>query len=302
MLSHSTSAQIVTIYPPVISHNPDKVVVKQFSVRDETHQSRPYFVALSWYRKNFDDLLIAIESFGVFIKSFDDQAFSSCDEKEDGCTGSFKSSVVMTSKRRLKPLLMVVDVRPEDKDLVLAEIARNRLQENVVVIPECLEESPSKVSNILNHCIGVIHTPTEVNEIRIPCASMLSSRPVITTMSFCLSEPVRHESTGVLVKTASPHLVAQGIEHVYSLYCSRNSEWVRMGQRGKQRVLTEFSVEMFGSRLDDVIEGCVVSSSRFASATSLRPRAFSSGSERGGRTLSVQSGLSELVAAASTTD
>jgi hypothetical protein len=258
-------------------------------------KNRPYFVALSWYRKNFSDLYISIESFAVFLKSHNNETVSG--DEEDGSTGSLS----LTTEKK-KPFLLIADVRPEDYLIILREITRLRLRlDDDVIISQ--SSNSREISKLIDGSIGVIHTPTEVNEIRIPCAGMLSSRPVITTMSFCISEPVRHESTGVLVKTASPHLVAQGIEHVYSLYSTRPSEWLRMGQRGKQRVVTEFSIEMFGSRLDDVIESSVRYSS---SGNCLRSRAFSAnsaaGSERGGRTLSVQSGLSDLVTATCTTD
>ena len=276
-----------TIYPPV--------VVSLDTTPSVPDKNRPYFVALSWYRKNFSDLFIAIESFAVFLKSHNNETVSG--DEEDGCTGSLSLAA-----EKKKPFLVIADVRPEDYLIILREITRLRLRlDDDVLISQ--SSNSREIATLIDGSIGVIHTPTEVNEIRIPCAGMLSSRPVITTMSFCISEPVRHESTGVLVKTASPHLVAQGIEHVYSLYSTRPSEWARMGQRGKQRVVTEFSIEMFGSRLDDVIESSVRYSS---SGNCLRPRAFSAnsaaGSERGGRTLSVQSGLSDLVTATCTTD
>ncbi len=283
--------KLTTLYPPVVS-------VDNFFIPDKS--LRPYFVALSWYKHTFSDLCIAIESFGVFLKSFGD-GFS--ENEHDGSTGSL--SVVETSFRTSKPYLVVADVRPEDYLLILREMTRFglRLDQDVFISQST---NSREISQLIGKSIGVIHTPTEVNEIRIPCAAMLSSRPVVTTMSFCLTEPVRHESTGVLVKTASPHLVAQGIEHVYSLYKTRTTEWTRMGQRGKQRVVTEFSIEMFGSRLDDIIEAGGSGVRNSSSGNSLRPRAFSAssaaGSDRGGRTLSVQSGLSDLVVATSTTD
>lgn len=287
--SLSSFYQPVTIYPPV-------VVLDKFAnphlLPDKTN--RPYFIALSWYKKHFTDIFVAIESFSVFLKSFTDALPENDDE--DGCTGSL--SIPHDSLAR--PYLVIADVCPQDVSSIVAEISRLRLglDEDVILV---LSQESKDIASLVDASIGVIHTPTEVNEVGIACAGMLSGKPVVTTMSFCQSEPVRHESTGVLVKTASPHLVAQGIDHIYTLYMSRTAEWVRMGQRGKQRVLTEYSIEMFGSRLDDVIE-----SQGPPSSGSLRPRAFSTGSaagsERGGRTLSVQSGLSELVAAASTTD
>ena len=193
------------------------------------------------------------------------------------------------------PRLVVVGVAPTDYLIVLREANRLKLTEgeDIVILLNTLVSSAG-VSDLIDRSLAVIHTPGEVNDTRIPCAAMLSSRPVITTISFSQTEPVRHESTGILVKTRSPHLVAQAIDQIYNLFTTRHAEWTRMGQRGKQRVVTEFSIEMFGSRLDDILEALHTGKNVqpivhvAASGPTIRARASSSGR------MSFQAGLSEL--------
>ena len=81
---------------------------------------------------------------------------------------------------------------------------------------------------------------------------------------------------------------------------NRQHEWNRMGLRGKQRVLTEFSIEMFGSRLDDLLELIRTGNSGMASAPvglqshssgPLRARSVSGSA----RATSFHSGLNELM-------
>ena len=99
---------MTTIYPPVVS------IDKYPLVPDKNH--RPYFIALSWYRKQFSDIFVAIESFSVFLKSFTD-ALSENDD-EDGCTGSLSIPNSSTDSL-IRPYLVVADVRPDDYSAVV---------------------------------------------------------------------------------------------------------------------------------------------------------------------------------------
>jgi len=307
-----------TIYAPVVSFPPimlspsggqgkKRLLLEspRYSVDDLTNDRigrllspirRPYFVSFSWY-SNTRQISTAIEAFSIFRNShlpppgeFSDEELSA-PLGGDGCTGSGSGG------QQLLPCLVVLGVKSDEYLLFLREINRLKLSEidDVIILLGDTGVSTKTTAEIIDHSIGVIHTPSEVNEIRIPCAAMLSSRPVITTLSFCQSEPVRHESTGILVKTGSPHLVAQAIDQIYNMYSTRNIEWQRMGLRGKQRVVTEFSVEMFGSRLDDVIEGQQPPVNAIGQRTrSLSASGGGGGSTSGNRVISVQSGLNEL--------
>jgi hypothetical protein len=181
--------------------------------------------------------------------------------------------------------------------IILREINRFKLIENEDVIIVDSSCPPSLLGDLMASCVGLIHTPGEVNHVRIPCAGMLACRPVITTVSFAKTEPVRHESTGILVKARSGSVIAQAIEHLFNMYVNRPHEWKRMGLRARQRVLTEFSIEMFGSRLDDALERCSgILTGGIATAappsTPLNRQRSASGSARA---TSYHSGLNELV-------
>ena len=266
---------VFTVYAPVVSRATPVTPVRATRVTDphpdleETElkilkltdaQLRPFFAALAWY-PNFSDLLVAVEAFAAFLAS---HAPPPGESEDDGCTGSARLLNL--------PRLVVLGVPPQDYLLLLREVNRLKLVEgeDVVMLPAWLPLS--LVSQVLEKSVGIIHTPLEVNQIRIPCAGMLAGKPVITTVAFAASEPVRHESTGVLVKSRSPQLVAEAIDHVFNLWVSRAHEWARMGQRGRQRVLTEFSVEMFGSRLDDLFESSARKGSFSTLVSSPNPR------------------------------
>ena len=223
--------KVSTLYAPVIS----------FPISPRTSSmisgSRPFFVSLAWYA-DFQEVLIAIESFSVFLSNLEDL--------REGCTGSGSVSNL--------PFLIVAGVSENNKALAVQEINRCDLVEGGQVVLLANRDCPSDtISEILDKCIAVIHTPGEINQVRVPCAAMLAGKPVITTVSFSQAEPVRHEATGFIVKTRSAQVIAQTIDSVFSISLNRPSELTRMGLRARQRVLTEFSVEMFGSRLDDAL-------------------------------------------------
>lgn len=246
----ASERHVTTIYSPVVSiSSPLSPAnhsrwLSEFSLMDLL--PRGYFVMLSWYTK-FSDTFLGIEAFGAFLGSHMPPPGEVTSE-EEGSTGS-------SSKFSKLPKLVIADVRKEDYLSLLKEVQRMKLAEGVdVVLVVRGSMGPAGISSLIENSIGLLHTPSDINDVRIACAGMLSSVPVIATMAFCSSEPVRHESTGILVKAGSPQLVAQALDQIYNMHATRLVEWRRMGQRGKQRVVTEFSIEMFGSRLDDVLE------------------------------------------------
>jgi hypothetical protein len=313
MASHvGLLTQVVTIYPPVVAQihsvltptgSNRRSVLEETSTSELDYQEkvseivrspRPYFMALAWY-PDPSDLIICLEAFALFLQSKLPSSAVECqsEPEEDGCTGS--------ATLKTLPRLVVGGVDLDNSYLtILREINRLKLieTEDVVVIdsncPPCL------MADLMGSCVGLIHTPGEVNHVRIPCAAMLASRPVITTVSFSKTEPVRHEATGILVKARSASVIAQAIENLFSLFANRQHEWNRMGLRGKQRVLTEFSVEMFGSRLDDLLELIRTGTSGMGSAPT-GPQPHSSGPLRArsvsgsARATSFHSGLNELM-------
>lgn len=232
----SLACKVVTVYAPVVAGG------GCCNLKAEFNKQRPFFASLAWYRDT-SDVLIAIEAFSIFLSLIDGE--KSCEEV-DGCTGSGTVSTL--------PLLVIILGTRSDQDqqllILTQEIKRLNMTDHV-----SLETSSSAVDGgvLLENCIAVIHTPRDINQVRVPCAAMLAGRPVITTTSFSLMEPVRHESTGIIVKTRSATLIAQAIHQIFSLSINRPAELNRMGLRGRQRVLTEFSIEMFGSRLDDAL-------------------------------------------------
>jgi glycosyltransferase involved in cell wall biosynthesis len=303
--------QVSTVYAPVIAAIPSALTPTASSRRvsfadtisssstahyeEKIHEirrtPRPYFVTLAWY-PTFADVLMAVEACSIFLSSHQAAPTEQSEPEEDGCTGSARLTTL--------PRLVIAGVDLDNYLLLLREINRLKLRENedvVVVDSNC---PSSLVCELMEASVGLIHTPGEVNQVRIPCAGMLAARPVITTVSFSQSEPVRHESTGVLVKARSPHVIAQTIDNMFAMFVNRQAEWTRQGLRGRQRVVTEFSIEMFGSRLDDVLE------LRFRNRTGIpmgSPAALpvvtrtrsASGSARA---VSIQSGLNELASTA----
>lgn len=258
--------QVVTVYPPVVALSPSALTPTSSSRRSIELSSdfptsaqceqrinaiiksaRPFFMALAWYPEP-SDLTIAVEAFSLFLHGrLPSPVEGQSEPEEEGCTGS----ATLTTK----PVLVIAGVDQESSYLsLLREINRFKLIENddvVIIDSNC---PSSLIADLMNNSVGLIHTPGEVNHVRIACAAMLACRPVITTVSFSKTEPVRHEATGILVKARSGSVIAQAIENLFNLYVNRQHEWRRMGLRGRQRVLTEFSVEMFGSRLDDLLE------------------------------------------------
>jgi len=299
------NSQVVTMYPPVIAQT-QSVVTPTGSSRRSLSDSqysekitsivrnpRPFFVALAWY-PDPSDLVLAIEAFSLFLQN-KLPAFAmegQSEPEEDGCTGS--------ATLKTLPRLVIAGIDLGTNYLtILREIHRLKLVENDDVLLIDTNCPSSLVSDLMSSSVGLIHTPGEVNHVRIPCAAMLASRPVITTVSFSKTEPVRHEGTGTLVKARSASVVAQAIENLFNLFVNRHHEWIRMGLRGKQRVLTEFSIEMFGSRLDDLLEMLKSGNSGMGGTGSALPpaggplRARSvSGSARA---TSFHSGLNELM-------
>ena len=249
-----------TLYPPVVSIAPSPLTPTHS--RQQQHTSgRPYFVILAWHL-NISDVFTAIEAFSIFLSSHVPPPGE--EVLDDGCTGSTRFINM--------PRLVVCVQTLADYMQILREANRLKLVEETDV--SVIIADSGIVADVLNGpCIAVIHTPTEINETRIPCAAMCSGRPVITTIAFCQTEPVRHESTGLIVKTRSPTSFATGLEFMYNLFISKHTEWNRMGQRGKQRVLSEFSIEMFGSRLDDILENSSATlTPQIGSSPALRPR------------------------------
>lgn len=220
----SLAFKVVTVYAPVVAGVGGGC--------PESQKQRPFFTSLAWYRDT-SDVLISIEAFSIFLSLIDG-------DPENGCTGSGTVS-------NFPQLVIIFDKKSTDSQLLVVtqEIKRLNMMDHV-----SLETSSWE---LLEKSIAVIHTPRDINQVRVPCAAMLASRPVITTTSFSLMEPVRHESTGIIVKTRSANLIALAIHQIFSLYINRPAEINRMGLRGRQRVLTEFSIEMFGSRLDDAL-------------------------------------------------
>ena len=297
------AAQVVTVYPPVIgssqsvltptgSNRRRSIEVEspyQEKVSAIVRSSRPYFMALAWY-PDPSDLVIGIEAFSLFVLSKQAPAETTSEPEEDGCTGS--------ATLKTFPRLVIAGIDLDTNYLtILREINRLKLIENEDVVLVDSNCPPSLLSDLMSSCVGLIHTPEEVNQVRIPCAAMVASRPVITTVSFSKTEPVRHEATGILVKARSASVIAQAIENLFTLFVNRHHEWSRMGLRGRQRVLTEFSIEMFGSRLDDAFEGVknVLGPSGMAphasSGMPLRSRSISGSA----RAASFHSGLNELI-------
>lgn len=302
----SLPLQVATVYAPVIAAVPSVLTPTSSSRRlsmaspsgpsqyeERINQiksgSRPFFVSLAWY-PDFSDLLLAVEAFSLFLASH--QPTEQSEPEEDGCTGSARVLHL--------PRLVVAGVDRDNHLLLLREINRYRLTENddIIVLDSGLP--PALLAELMESSIGLIHTPGEVNQVRIPCAGMLAARPVITTVSFSQSEPVRHESTGILVKARSAHVLAQTIDNLFTMSVNRTAEWARQGLRGRQRVVTEFSIEMFGSRLDDVFESRFKNRGGLMGSPAAQPLVITrtrsaSGSARG---LSIHSGLNELVSTA----
>ena len=230
-----------TIYAPVVVRSCPLTPTNR---REENPMptGSPYFVALAWY-ENVSDIYMVIESFATFLSYHQPRFPGEVSDEDDGCTGS--TTILAT------PSLVIAGVHEDHYLLILREANRFKLTESVDFT---ILHQDASLNVLLANSLGLIHTPGEVNESRIPCAAMLAGRPVITTISFSAIEPVRHEATGIVVKTRSVHLIAQAIDSLFRLYLTRPNEWARMGARGKQRVLTEFSIEMFGSRLDDFLD------------------------------------------------
>jgi glycosyltransferase involved in cell wall biosynthesis len=279
----SSERQVTTIYSPVVS------VSSPLSPSHHTRWStifsnldlhpKSYFVMLAWYSK-LSDLCLGIEAFGAFLSSHMPPPGELPSEEEEGSTGS-------TAKFFKLPKLVIADVLKEDYVMVMKEVHRLKLVEGAEVILLLRNTiNPAGIGNLIENSVALLHTPSDINDIRIPCAGMLAAVPVISTMSFCSSEPVRHESTGILVKAGSPQMLAQSIDMIYNMHSTRPVEWRRMGQRGKQRAVTEFSIEMFGSRLDDVLE-----SLGHPSSAPTRGRSLSGASAHA---KSVGTGLSDL--------
>jgi glycosyltransferase involved in cell wall biosynthesis len=296
-------SQVVTVYPPVISTTQSVLTptasnrrpleevdsVYQDKVSGIIRSSRPYFMALAWY-PDPSDLIIGIEAFALFVQNkISVPTESQSEPEEEGCTGS--------ATLKTFPRLVIAGIDLDTNYLtILREINRLKLVENEDVVLIDSNCPPCLLSDLMSSCVGLIHTPGEVNHVRIPCAAMLASRPVITTVSFSKTEPVRHESTGILVKARSASVIAQAIENLFSLFVNRHQEWSRMGLRGRQRVLTEFSIEMFGSRLDDLLEGVKTIMGppiTLGPSGPLRARSVSGSA----RATSFHSGLNELIGA-----
>lgn len=291
--------KVLTIYPPVVSlsvspltprNGPSRsqslAIISSPDVKEieaKVHElsvgsARPYFVALAWYPV-FQDVLLAIEAFSSFINSHSPPPGEASEPEDEGCTGSGKILNL--------PRLVIAGVEMDNYLLVLREINRLKLIEGEDVVVLSSSIPPATMSDLLERSVGIIHTPGEINHIRIPCAGMLACKPVITTVAFSHSEPVRHEATGVLVKSRSPQLVGQAIDHIYNLFVTRHQEWNRMGHRGKQRAVTEFSIEMFGSRLDDILEVVKTTGTSSAAVATTAPQRQAFGSSPSLRPLTV---------------
>lgn len=281
----ASERHVTTIYSPVASISsplsPANRSRWQSFFSEMDLQPREYFVMLSWYTK-FSDTFLGVEAFRAFLGSHMPPP-GELPSEEEGSTGS-------TAKCLKLPKLVIADVRKEDFLLLQKEVQRLKLLESVEVVLVVRDSvSHAGIANLVENSIGLLHTPSDINDVRIACAGMLSSVPVIATMAFCSSEPVRHESTGILVKAGSAQLLAQALDQVYNLHATRQVEWKRMGQRGKQRVVTEFSIEMFGSRLDDVLE-----SLGHPSGPPSKPRTLSGSSTQRVGSASIATGLAEL--------
>lgn len=298
--------QVVTVYPPVIGLSQSVLTPTASSRRtldseynekisEILRSPRPFFMALAWYPDS-SDLILGLEAFALFLNGKLPSSAVECqsEPEEDGCTGS--------ATLKTLPRLVIAGIDLDTNYLaILREINRLRLVENEDVVLIDSSCSSAFLADLMGNCVGLIHTPGEVNHVRIPCAAMLAGRPVVTTVSFSKTEPVRHEATGTLVKARSASVVAQAIENLFNLFVNRHHEWTRMGLRGKQRVVTEFSIEMFGSRLDDLLE-MLKSGSGFGGASGgMTVLPATGGSQRGrsvsgsARATSFHSGLNELV-------
>ena len=100
----------------------------------------------------------------------------------------------------------------------------------------------------LKQSLCLLHTPTGVNEVAIPCYAMHATRPVVTCVSQCTIEPVRHGATGFISRAPTPEAVSDALILMWK------SDWGLLGARARQRVESEFSTAAFSKRIDDLLE------------------------------------------------
>lgn len=106
----------------------------------------------------------------------------------------------------------------------------------------------SSVENIMNICdIGVLATYTEgISNALLEFSAL--AKPVVTNFGGGNIELVEQEETGFLVNQSAPEELAQKIEVLLKDETLRK----QMGSAGKQRIMTEFSIEKMITSFDTV--------------------------------------------------